>query len=136
MREKTREQARAEKDRKDEADVADRSTASTPVIYEVVRRDGEEEMERPNASLWWSGVAAGLSISFSLLAQAVLDLRLPDTQWKPLLVALSGFGQRRDRERAHHAGFDDHLAKPASPADLKRLLGEAGRTQPLYSNET
>jgi formate-nitrite transporter family protein len=83
-----REKTRAEKDRKDEADVEDRSTASTPVIYEVVRRDGEEEMERPNASLWWSGVAAGLSISFSLLAQAVLDLRLPDTQWKPLVVAL------------------------------------------------
>src|SRR5690606_28310366 len=55
---------------------------------EVVRRDGEEEMERPNGSLWWSGVAGGLSISFSLLAQAVLELRVPEAQWKPLVVAL------------------------------------------------
>ena len=45
----------------------------------------------------------------------------------PMLVALSGFGQRRDRERASLAGFDDHLAKPASPVDLKRLLHEARR---------
>ena len=47
----------------------------------------------------------------------------------PLLVALSGFGQQRDRERASLAGFDDHLAKPASPIDLKRLLAEARRAR-------
>ncbi len=38
------------------------------------------------------------------------------------LVALSGFGQRCDRERAIDAGFDHHLAKPASASDLQRLL--------------
>jgi formate-nitrite transporter family protein len=46
-------------------------------------------MVRPVVSLWWSGVAAGLSISFSLLSQAILNLRLPDTQWRPLI---SSFG--------------------------------------------
>jgi formate-nitrite transporter family protein len=69
--------------------VEERSRPSTPVIYEVVRRLGEEEMVRPLVSLWWSGVAAGLSISFSLLSQAILNLRLPDTQWRPLI---SSFG--------------------------------------------
>jgi formate-nitrite transporter family protein len=59
------------------------------VIYEVVSLEGREEMERPATSLWWSGLAAGLSISFSLLAQAILYLHLPDTPWRPLLV---GFG--------------------------------------------
>src|SRR5258708_27242936 len=49
---------------------------------------GEEEMERPITSLWWSGVAAGLSISFSLLAQALLQAHLPDTSWRPLLTSL------------------------------------------------
>jgi formate/nitrite transporter FocA (FNT family) len=70
----------------DEAE--ERSAPSTPVIYEVVRRFGEEEMARPAVSLWWSGVAAGLSISFSLLAEAVLRLHLPETGWRPLLTAL------------------------------------------------
>jgi signal transduction histidine kinase len=55
---------------------------------------------------------------------------------KPLLVALSGFGQRRDRERANLAGFDDHLAKPAHPSDLKRLLDEASRARSSPANET
>jgi formate-nitrite transporter family protein len=69
--------------------VEERSRPRTPVIYEVVRRLGEEEMVRPLVSLWWSGVAAGLSISFSLLSQAILVLRLPDAQWRPLI---SSFG--------------------------------------------
>ena len=81
---------------------------------------------------------------------AFIDIGLPDMDGyelarqirsalgaaKPLLVALSGFSQRRDRERASHAGFDDHLAKPASPADLKRLLNQAGRAARPAQNET
>ena len=59
-------------------DIEERSSLRTPVIYEVVRRLGEQEMVRPATSLWWSGVAAGLSISFSLLAQAILQVGLPD----------------------------------------------------------
>jgi len=70
-------------------DVEELSSPRTPVIYEVVRRLGDEEMQRPATSLWWSGVAAGLSISFSLLAQAILEAHLPDAPWRPLL---SGFG--------------------------------------------
>ena len=70
-------------------DVEEMSAPRTPVIYEVVRRLGEDEMARPATSLWWSGVAAGLSISFSLLAQAILQAHLPDAPWRPLV---SSFG--------------------------------------------
>ena len=70
-------------------DVEELSSPRSPVIYEVVRRLGEEEMQRPTTSLWWSGVAAGLSISFSLLAQAILETHLPDAPWRPLIA---GFG--------------------------------------------
>ncbi len=68
-------------------DVEELATPRTPVIYEVVRRLGEEEMARPVTSLWWSGVAAGLSISFSLLAQAILQTHLPDAPWRPLITS-------------------------------------------------
>jgi formate/nitrite transporter FocA (FNT family) len=68
-------------------DVEELSTPRTPVIYEVVRRIGEEEMQRPAISLWWSGVAAGLSISFSLLAQAILEAHLPDAPWRVLVTS-------------------------------------------------
>jgi formate/nitrite transporter FocA (FNT family) len=69
--------------------IAERSGLRTPLIYEVVRKRGDEEMERPAVSLWWSGVAAGLSISFSLLAQSILELHLPYAPWR---ILVSGFG--------------------------------------------
>jgi formate/nitrite transporter FocA (FNT family) len=45
-------------------------------------------MARPVISLWWSGVAAGLSISFSPLAQAILQAHLPDAPWRMLISNL------------------------------------------------
>jgi formate-nitrite transporter family protein len=69
-------------------DIQERSSPRTPVIYEIVRRLGEEEMARPIVSLWWSGIAGGLSISFSLLAQAILETHLPDAPWRPLVSSL------------------------------------------------
>ena len=72
-----------------EADrVEERAIPPTPVIYDVVRRYGEEEMSRPATSLWWSGLAAGLSMSFSLLAEAILRMHLPDAEWARLVVSL------------------------------------------------
>ncbi|WP_137044212.1 formate/nitrite transporter family protein [Pseudolabrys sp. FHR47] len=69
-------------------DVEELSAPRVPVIYEIVRRLGEEEMERPATSLWWSGIAAGLSISFSVLAEAILITHLPDAEWRPLIADL------------------------------------------------
>src|SRR3981081_3715685 len=66
-------------------DVEEMSSPRTPVIYEVVRRLGDEEMDRPIFSLWWSGVAAGLSIRFSLLAETVLQSHLTKASWTPLV---------------------------------------------------
>ncbi len=70
-------------------DIEQRSSPRTPVIYEIVRRLGEEEMARPAVSLWWSGVAAGMSISFSLLAEAIIETHMPVTPWRHLV---SSFG--------------------------------------------
>ena len=39
-----------------------------------------------------------------------------------VLVALTGFGQEQDKERATRAGFDAHLTKPANGAALAAIL--------------
>ena len=42
------------------------------------------------------------------------------------LIALTGYGQTEDRQRALAAGFDDHLVKPVEP---ERLAGTLARLQ-------
>lgn len=39
-----------------------------------------------------------------------------------LLVAVTGYGQREDRERALAAGFDHHFVKPVDPDELDAFL--------------
>ena len=43
-----------------------------------------------------------------------------------MLVALTGWGQDDDKERAREAGFDHHLTKPADPDVIHRLIAEIG----------
>jgi CheY-like chemotaxis protein len=38
------------------------------------------------------------------------------------LVALTGYAQAADRDKARELGFDEHLAKPADMAQIKALL--------------
>jgi signal transduction histidine kinase/ActR/RegA family two-component response regulator len=49
----------------------------------------------------------------------------------PWLVALTGYGQPEDRERALAAGFDQHLTKPVSIAALRRAVEYACKAGPI-----
>ena len=74
-------------EREDRA-VEEHARLPVKTVYQIVRQEGQEQMERPAVSLWWSGFAGGLSISFSLLGQAVLKRGLPDAEWAPLVTSL------------------------------------------------
>jgi len=66
----------------------ERTSISAPVVHEAIRRDGEEELRRSPSALAWSGFAAGLSMGFSFVAEALLRQDLPDAPWRPLIVSL------------------------------------------------
>jgi formate-nitrite transporter family protein len=70
--------------------VQERVAIGAKVVYEAVRLEGEEELERAAIALAWSGLAAGLSMGFSLLAESALTAFLPDASWRPL-IARSGY---------------------------------------------
>ncbi|MDO6586392.1 formate/nitrite transporter family protein [Salipiger sp. 1_MG-2023] len=73
----------------EERSVSQASRLSARLIYEVIRRDGDEELARPTVSLIWSGLAAGIVISFSVLAQSVLHRFLPNgADWTMLVESL------------------------------------------------
>jgi formate/nitrite transporter FocA (FNT family) len=77
-----------ETEEREEQEIADHARLPVKAVYQVVRQEGQEQMERHAVSLWWSGFAGGLSISFSLLGQAALKLGLPDAPWAPLITSL------------------------------------------------
>lgn len=70
------------------ASVASAQGANTKVIHEVVRRHGDEEMERPAFSLLISALAGGIAICTSILAEAQMELLLPDEKWRPLVACM------------------------------------------------
>ncbi len=65
--------------------VEKRTAPRAAVIYEAIRREGEDELRRPSSALFWSGLAAGLSMGFSFVAEGLLHSYLPDAQWRPLI---------------------------------------------------
>src|SRR4051812_19632140 len=66
----------------------ERSSPSGKVVYKAIMAEADEELDRSSGVLSWSGLAAGLSMGFSLLAEAILRARLPDKEWRPLVVKL------------------------------------------------
>ncbi|AXA57746.1 formate/nitrite transporter family protein [Pseudomonas thivervalensis] len=48
------------------------------VLHEIIRTQGNQELERSVAALWWSALAAGLTMGLSLMAMGLLNSRLPD----------------------------------------------------------
>jgi CheY-like chemotaxis protein len=84
--------------------------------------------------------ASALEVARSFVPDvALLDIGLPDVDgWelasriralpglaKTRLIAVTGYGQRADRERSQRAGFEAHLTKPADLALVERLLQRA-----------
>ena len=69
----------------EEAD--ERSSTTAKVVHEAIRLEGTEELERPSSSLGWSGLAAGLTMGCSMIAQGLLRSRLPDAPWRELVAA-------------------------------------------------
>jgi CheY-like chemotaxis protein len=54
-------------------------------------------------------------------------LRATAGERRPLLVAVTGYGGRADRDRSERAGIDLHLAKPADPGVLLEMLRRFGQ---------
>ncbi|HEX2138616.1 MAG TPA: ATP-binding protein, partial [Woeseiaceae bacterium] len=50
--------------------------------------------------------------------------RIRNEPWgrEMMIVALTGWGQEKDRRRSSDAGFDEHIVKPVEPQVLSRLL--------------
>ncbi len=72
-------------DEQQQQQALDHTALGPLVIHEIVRGQGEEELERSFGGLAWSSLAAGLSIGFSFLGQAYMQAGLPEANWSRLV---------------------------------------------------
>ncbi|GGC79097.1 formate/nitrite transporter family protein [Marinobacter halophilus] len=70
--------------------VAEHGGLTSLTLYSIILREGEEELRRPNISLWWSGVAAGLGISTSVLVEGTIRSNLGSDH--PYLTLIESLG--------------------------------------------
>ena len=70
-----------------EKDVAP-GAPSAVALHRTVRKEGEEELDRPFGALIWSGIAAGVAINTSLIAEGMLHAQLPEAAWREAIVSL------------------------------------------------
>jgi CheY-like chemotaxis protein len=99
------------------------------------------ELEGHEVFVAYTGTSALATATGARPAIALLDVGLPDMTGYELaqrlranpstshmyLIALTGWGQDDDRERARAAGFDRHLTKPAHPAMIRAVLADASK---------
>jgi signal transduction histidine kinase/ActR/RegA family two-component response regulator len=128
--------------------------ATVPRRHILIVEDNEDAREMLRTALAMEGldvaVASDAGSALNETARcwpeaAVIDIGLPGTDGYALarslrslpagkglvLVALTGYGRAEDLQRALDAGFDEHLVKPVTPADLhatiERIIAERGR---------
>ena len=59
-------------------DISKNQPPRAAVLHEIIRQQGDQELERSIAALFWSALAAGLTMGLSLMAMGLLNSRLPD----------------------------------------------------------
>lgn len=112
--------------------VEDAASHSPLMLFESVRRNGEEELQRPVKALWFSGIAAGILIAFSVMGEAFLRAHLPDVAWAYIvenagytlgfLLVILGRMQL----------FTENTITTVVPVLVTRTLGSLGRTLRLW----
>jgi signal transduction histidine kinase/CheY-like chemotaxis protein len=111
--------------------VVDDNVDAREMLLTALQQAGHDVRAAANA-----GEAIGAAAVF-VPEVAVLDIGLPDVDGYALagllrrdhpglrLVALTGYGQPRDRSASRRAGFDAHLAKPVTVAALLACIDSA-----------
>ncbi|HET9025438.1 MAG TPA: ATP-binding protein, partial [Burkholderiaceae bacterium] len=94
-------------------------------LHEVqIAYDGRAAVERAQA---FHPDVVLLDIGLPVLNgyQVAEELRKSPETVNSVIIAITGYGQSSDRERALQSGFDFHLVKPAEPTQVLRMIDDA-----------
>ncbi|KTT07324.1 membrane protein [Pseudomonas oryzihabitans] len=73
--------------REEEQNVDESQLPRAVVLHEIIRSQGDHELERTIAALFWSALAAGLTMGLSLMAMGLLNANLPEGGYSKIIAS-------------------------------------------------
>jgi formate/nitrite transporter FocA (FNT family) len=102
------------------------------VLHEIIRTQGDQELERSVAALWWSALAAGLTMGLSLMAMGLLNSRLPDGEGFKVIASFGYCAGFLAVILARQQLFTENTLTAVLPIMSKPTLGNFGRLFRLW----
>ncbi|OEC39689.1 hypothetical protein A7D27_18000 [Pseudomonas sp. 1D4] len=114
-------------------DVNENQPPRAAVLHEIIRTQGDQELERKAAALWWSALAAGLTMGLSLMAMGLLHARLPDTPASQVIASLGYSAGFLAVILARQQLFTENTLTAVLPVMSQPTLHNLGRLLRLWS---
>ncbi|WP_397452653.1 formate/nitrite transporter family protein [Pseudomonas sp. NA-150] len=102
------------------------------VLHESIRLQGDQELERSVAALFWSALAAGLTMGLSLMAMGLLNARLPDGDTFKVIASFGYCAGFLAVILARQQLFTENTLTAVLPVMTKPTLANFGRLLRLW----
>ncbi|MEX5321162.1 formate/nitrite transporter family protein [Pseudomonas shirazica] len=103
------------------------------VLHEIIRYQGDQELERTLAALWWSALAAGLSMGLSLMAMGLFYARLPEGDSAQVIASIGYSAGFLAVILARQQLFTENTLTAVLPVMTAPTLANFGRLLRLWS---
>jgi formate/nitrite transporter FocA (FNT family) len=118
---------------KEQHEVEKNQPPRAAVLHEIIRTQGDQELERSVAALWWSALAAGLTMGLSLMGMGLLNSRLPDGEGFKVITSFGYCAGFLAVILARQQLFTENTLTAVLPIMSKPTLGNFGRLLRLWS---
>ena len=118
---------------KEQHEVEKNQPPRAAVLHEIIRTQGNQELERSVAALWWSALAAGLTMGLSLMGMGLLNSRLPDGEGFKVIASFGYCAGFLAVILARQQLFTENTLTAVLPIMSKPTLGNFGRLLRLWS---
>ncbi|MFJ2332346.1 MULTISPECIES: formate/nitrite transporter family protein [Pseudomonas] len=114
-------------------DISKNQPPRAAVLHEIIRLQGDQELERSIAALFWSALAAGLTMGLSLMAMGLLNSRLPDAEGFKVIASFGYCAGFLAVILARQQLFTENTLTAVLPIMSKPTLNNFGRLFRLWS---
>ncbi|MGN2386418.1 formate/nitrite transporter family protein [Pseudomonas syringae] len=117
----------------EERDIDENQPPRAAVLHETIRIQGDHELERSVAALWWSALAAGLTMGLSLMAMGLLKSRLEGIPGSHVISSLGYSAGFLAVILARQQLFTENTITAVLPVMSKLNLANIGRLLRLWA---